>query len=276
MIIGIAALRAGLPEVVKASLTGSILGNLLLVLGMSMLLGGIRRPEQRFSTEVASTYNSLMLLAVIAMIIPAVFAHTGGTATHVQALSLGVAVALLVLYALALLFSLWSHRDVFSPPPDSGDAPTWSVRTALLVLVGSAVLIGYLSELLVGSIHGALGTLGWGELFVGVIVVATVGNAAEHAVAVSAAAKNKMDLAFAIASGSSAQVALFVGPVLVLIGSAIGSPMPLLFRPFELTAMALAVAIVMATSADGRSNWLEGFMLLGVYAMLGLGFYFHP
>jgi Ca2+:H+ antiporter len=270
-------MQAGLMDVVKASLTGSVIGNLLLVLGLSMLAGGMKWKEQKFSIRAAGTYNSLMVIALIGMTIPALFFYAGGSEQARQNASVGVSVLLLAVYALAMVFSLHTHKHIFNPLADDKEAPAgWSRQKAILVLAGSAVVVGLLSEILVGSVEQAARSLGLSDLFVGVVIVAVIGNAAEHGVAVTVAMRDKMDLSFAIATGSSAQVALFVAPLLVLAGLAIGRPMDLFFEVFELAAMGLAVAAVIMVSQDGESNWFEGSLLLSVYLMMGIVFYFHP
>jgi len=277
LIIAFAAMQAGLMDVVKASLTGSVIGNLLLVLGLSMLAGGMKWKEQKFSIRAAGTYNSLMVIALIGMTIPALFFYAGGSEQARQNASVGVSVLLLAVYALAMVFSLHTHKHIFNPLADDKEAPAgWSRQKAILVLAGSAVVVGLLSEILVGSVEQAARSLGLSDLFVGVVIVAVIGNAAEHGVAVTVAMRDKMDLSFAIATGSSAQVALFVAPLLVLAGLAIGRPMDLFFEVFELAAMGLAVAAVIMVSQDGESNWFEGSLLLSVYLMMGIVFYFHP
>ena len=277
LIIALVALQAGLVDVVKASLTGSVIGNLLLVLGLSMLAGGLRRKEQKFSVRAAGTYNSLMVIALIGMTIPALFFYAGGSELARQNASIGVSVLLLAVYALAMVFSLHTHRHIFNPMADEHDAPAgWSRQKSILVLGASAALVAVLSDILVGSVEGAASSLGLSDLFIGVVIVAIIGNAAEHGVAVSVAMRDKMDLSFAIATGSSAQVALFVAPLLVLAGQVIGRPMDLFFEVFELAAMGLAVAAVIMVSQDGESNWFEGSMLLSVYLMMGIVFFLHP
>ena len=277
LIIAFAALQAGLFEVVKASLTGSVIGNLLLVLGLRMLAGGYNRKAQRFSPKAASTYNSLMVIAIVGMTIPALFFYTGGSDAALENVSVGVSVLLLSVYALAMIFSLHTHRHIFNPlAGEEAVHAHWSKRRALLVLSLSAAMVAVLSEVLVGSVERASESLGLSELFIGVVVVAIIGNAAEHGIAVTVAMKDKMDLAVNIATGSSAQIALFVAPLLVLLSLAVGNPMNLFFEVFELAAMGLAVASVIMVSQDGESNWFEGAMLLAVYLMMALVFYFHP
>jgi len=277
LIIAIAALQAGLMDVVKASLTGSIIGNLLLVLGLSMLAGGYNRKDQHFSPKAATTYNSLMVIAIVGMTIPAMFFYTGGSAAALENVSVGVSVLLLAVYALAMVFSLHTHKHIFNPLAHEETIHAhWSRGKAMLVLGLAAALVAVMSQVLVGSVERAAESLGLTELFIGVIVVAIIGNAAEHGIAVTVAMKDKMDLSVNIATGSSAQVALFVAPFLVLVSLAIGNPMNLFFEVFELAAMGLAVASVIMVSQDGESNWFEGAMLLAVYLMMALVFFLHP
>jgi Ca2+:H+ antiporter len=285
LIIAVVALRQGLVGVVKASLTGSILSNMLLVLGASALAGGLRYPVQRFNRTAARASSTSLGLAGIALIVPTIF-HTAATwrpdhwSARVQEhLSLAVAGVLLVTYLLSLLFSIRTHRHLYmgvaAAPTGQAGAP-WPTWVALLVLAISAVLTAVLSEMLVGSIEVARKQLGLSETFVGIVIVAIVGNAAEHASAVSAAMKNQMDLTFSIAVGSSIQVALFVVPVLVFASLAIGQPMTLEFSVPEIVAVALAVWVVTEVSGDGESNWFEGAQLLSVYCVLALLFYYLP
>jgi len=277
LIIAFAALQAGLPQVVKASLSGAIIGNLLLVLGLSMLAGGLRYRDQKFSPKAAMTYNSLMVMAIIGMTLPALFVYTGGSRASVENLSLGVSAVLLGVYILAMVFSLHTHKQIFNPlAEDESVHARWSKGKAILVLALSAVLVALMSEVLVGSVEHAAEKLGMTQLFIGVVVVAIVGNAAEHGIAVTVALKNKMDLSISIATGSSAQVALFVAPFLVLLSYAIGNPMDLFFEVFELAAMGLSVVAVYMVVQDGESNWFEGVMLVAVYLMMALVFFLHP
>jgi Ca2+:H+ antiporter len=280
LIIALVALRAGLTDVVKASLTGSIIGNILLVCGLSLLVGGIGRERQTFNRTAASSGATMLFLAAIALIMPALYhavvPRPAGAAE--QSLSLELSLILLLLYALSLVFSLFTHRHLYLGDPGAGERveAAWSWRWAVGVLVVVTALIALLSEFLVGSIEHTSQRFGLSELFVGVIVVAVIGNAAEHSTAVLAAAKNKMDLSMAISIGSSLQIALFVAPVLVLVGYAIGQPMDLVFTPSEVLAVVLSVVIVYQIASDGESNWLEGAQLLGVYLILALIFYFLP
>jgi Ca2+:H+ antiporter len=287
LIIALFALSKGLQEVVKASIVGSIIGNILLVLGAAMLAGGIGRDKQHFSKTGASIQTSMLMLAAAALIMPAIFelvegqglpapgaesVHYGGTVEH---LSLAVAIVLIATYVIGLFFSLKTHRDIFNPEYEDEDSWGWSTRTSIIALAIAGVLVGIMSEVLVGSITEASESIGLSEFFIGVIVVAIVGNAAEHWVAVLVALKNKMDLAVNIAVGSSAQVALFVAPVLVLASFFIGPyPLALVFNGFELGAILLAIMIAQFVTQDGESTWFEGVQLLAVYFVFGLAFYF--
>jgi Ca2+:H+ antiporter len=289
LIIAFFALEAGLHEVVKASIVGSIIGNILLVLGAAMLAGGWKRETQTFNRTAANAQSAMLLLALAALLLPAAFQliHGGslpgvGEERHsfgseVEHLSLGVAIVLMLSYAAGLFFSMKTHRRIFNPFEEEGSGHTggWSIRKALVLLAVAAVLVGLMSEVLVGSIGEASHEIGLSEFFVGVFVVAIVGNAAEHWVAVLVAMKNKMDLAVNIAIGSSAQIALFVAPLLVLGSYVIGpGPMPLVFNGYELGAMLFAVLIANFLTQEGESNWFEGVQLLALYAVLGLVFYF--
>lgn len=284
LIIALAALREGLYDVVKASVTGSILGNILLVLGLSMLAGGVRFKIQRFNAVAARNQATMLILAAIALVLPAAFHHLGGAgvADAERGLSLEISVVLLITYGLGLLFSLHTHRRLLEAGTEEGSEPddrgtVWSVGRALGVLVVATALVAWMSEILVGSVEAAAHALGMSELFLGVIVVAIIGNAAEHSTAVLMARKDRMDLALGIAIGSSVQVALFVAPVLVLASLVIGPrPMDLVFQPSEVLAIALAALITGQVAGDGESNWLEGVQLLAVYAILAIVFYFLP
>jgi Ca2+:H+ antiporter len=287
LIIALFALGKGLQEVVKASIVGSIVGNILLVMGAAMLAGGIGREKQTFSRTGAGIQTSMLMLAAAALLMPAIFElvegkglpNPGSTATHyggtVQHLSLAVAIVLIITYGLGLLFSLKTHRDLFNPEYEDEDTWGWSVRTSVIALAIAGVLVGVMSEVLVGSITEASKSVGLSEFFIGVVVVAIVGNAAEHWVAVLVAMKDKMDLAVNIAVGSSGQVALFVAPVLVLCSFFIGPyPLALVFNGFELGAILIAILIANYVTQDGESTWFEGVQLLAVYAVFGLAFYF--
>jgi Ca2+:H+ antiporter len=289
LIIAFFALIEGLQEVVKASIVGSIIGNVLLVMGAAMLVGGWSREKQTFSRTAANAQSAMLLLALAALIAPALFQliHGGGLpgvgedrvdfGSDLEKLSAGVAVVLLVSYAAGLWFSLRTHRAVFNPYDDEAEeeAHHWPVRRAAIYLALSAVAVGVMSEILVGSISEAAEDINLSEFFVGVFIVAIVGNAAEHWVAVLVAAKDKMELAVNIALGSSAQIALFVAPVLVLLSFVVGpDPMALVFNGYELGALLFAVLIGNLVTQEGESNWFEGVQLLSLYAVLGLVFYF--
>lgn len=281
LIIALAALREGLHDVVRASLTGSILGNILLVLGVSMVAGGMKYERQTFNRTAAGMGSSLLLLAAVGLVIPALF-HFTASARGAQVeheLSLVIAIVLFLIYGLSLAFSLRTHRHLFQgETPDAhdlGEEP-WSYRMSLGVLAAVAILIGLMSEMLVGSIEPAAHKLGLTQVFVGVILVALVGNAAEHSTAVLMAMKNKMDLALGIAVGSSLQIALLVAPLLVFASYLFGAPLDLIFTPFEVAAVTMSVLILGFVSMDGESHWMEGVMLVGVYTMLAIAFYFLP
>lgn len=287
LIIGISALRAGLHGVVKASIAGSIVGNLLLVLGAAMLAGGLRRDEQRFNAVMAQSQATLLFLAAVSLIAPAAYHYATGVAGNVELgpLSVSVSVVLLFVYGLNLLFSLGTHRQLFAGPaapvgvsaPPAHDGPGWSVPKALGVLAVATALIAWMSEVLVAAVRPAATELGLNDAFVGVFVVAVLGNAAEHATAVSAAMKDRMDLALAIAIGSSVQIALFVAPVLVLASYVVGQhPMDLVLGAGLVLSILLAVVVTGQVAADGRCDWLEGVQLLAVYVLLGLTFFFLP
>jgi Ca2+:H+ antiporter len=281
LIIGISALRAHHTEVVKASITGSIIGNLLLVFGLSCLLGGLRHGPQKFNRTSAGTATVMLFLATVALVMPAVvdlvsFGSLEAHPVEIDRLSFWTAIILLVVYVAGLVFSFRANRDPLrtdEPPPD---APHASIPIGLAILGVATVLTTVQAELLVGVLEPALKTLGMTELFAGVIVVALVGNAAEHYSAITAARADKMTLALEISVGSSAQIALMVAPVLVLLSYAFGSPMSLVFNAFEITAIGLSVMAIAMVSFDGESNWLEGLQLLGVYLILAIAFYIIP
>jgi Ca2+:H+ antiporter len=293
IIIALFALNKGLHEVVKASLIGSMLGNILLVLGASMFIGGLGRDRQRFDRTAASSQSAMLLLAAVALVMPAIFELVQGQGlplpgdervhydAKVEHLSLAVALVLIATYCAGLLFSLKTHRDLFNPPHEPGEPDAeeegepWTIRRSITMLAIAGVAVGVMSEILVGSISEAAKGVGLSEFFIGVIVVAIVGNAAEHWVAVLVARKDKMDLAVNIAVGSSAQIALFAAPVLVLCSFFLGPyPMPLVFNGFELGGLVLAVLIANHVTNEGESTWFEGLQLLAVYVVLGLTFLF--
>ncbi len=287
LIIAFFALSAGKFSVVKASLTGSIIGNLLLVLGLSIFLGGLRYTKQTFNRQAAQVTASLLLISVIAFLVPALFDLTerslgvGAATVRIDDthLALGVSLVLIGLYVANLVFSLVTHRDMLSESDDSHDEEdsSWSPLLAVGVLLAATVLVGFMSEYLVNSLEGFTTDLGLSEFFVGLIIIPIVGNAAEHAAAVMFALKNKMGLAVTIALGSTTQIALFVAPLLVVLSFVIGKPMNLILNnSLELIALIGAVFIANSVARDGETNWLEGLMLLGVYLILGIAFFFLP
>ena len=283
LIIAFMALKAGEVEIVKASLTGSIIGNILMVLGLSMLVGGWKRKELSFSRMAAESGSSMMVLAVVSLVIPAIYAqvtqHTHPE--HIESISFDISWVLLLTYAASLVFSLKSHKHLFSA--DTGEdvamelehgGSVWSVRRSLLVLLGAASGVGVVSEFLVHAVDAAGTAMGLGKVFMGVVVVAIVGNAAEHSTAVIVAMKGKMDLSLGIAMGSSMQIALFVAPVLVIAGHFMGTPLSLEFTLLEVVAVMLSVGAVALLIQDGKTNWFEGLQLLAIYTILAVAFYF--
>ena len=281
LIIAIAALRAGHTEVVKASITGSIIGNLLLVFGLSCFTGGLRHGRQKFNRISAGSATVMLFLAVVALVMPALVAliSFGSLAAHpvvIDRLSLWSSVVLLAVYACGLVFSFRSQRDPLRPSPGRHHGPQVGGGTAIALLAIATVITAVEAEVLIEALQPALDGLGMSELFAGVIIVALVGNAAEHYSAVTAARDNEMTLALEISVGSSAQIALMVAPVLVLLSYALGSPMSLVFNAFEIAAIGLSVMAVVLVSGDGESNWLEGAQLLGVYLILAFAFFIIP
>jgi Ca2+:H+ antiporter len=282
LIIGFMALRAGEIEIVKASLTGSIIGNMLMVLGLSMLLGGLKHKELRFGRLAAETGSGMMVLAVVALVIPAIYAQVTqhSQPEHIESISLDISWILILSYLASLVFQFRTHRRLFAPG-DAKDVAVeieqgrpWSVARSVLVLLGAAILIGFVSEFLVRAVDAAGTALGLGKVFMGVVVVAVVGNAAEHSTAIVVAMKDKMDLALGIAMGSSMQIALFVAPVLVIAGHLIGRPLGLEFTVLEVAAVMLSVFAVANLVQDGKTNWFEGVQLLAIYWILAVAFYF--
>jgi Ca2+:H+ antiporter len=307
LIITIAAIREGLLELVKASITGSILGNILLVMGMSMLLGGLRHGIQRFDSRHASRSAILLMLSVIALLVPSVLSSSIGPtdSMKVEALSLGVAVIMIILYVAALFFSFRDRSGVVtdaltaekshvkadhSPAHKTEHSvitakpattpiehhPSWSLRTSLILLTLSTLGVVVMSELLVGVVEPVVAGLGISEFFLGIILIPLIGNVAEHLVAVKVAIQNQMDLSVEIAVASSLQIALFVAPVLVFISLVMGNPLQLIFNEFELLALIVGVLTTVLISMDGESNWLEGAELLAVYLILALAFFLLP
>ena len=296
LIIALVALSRGYQDVVKASLTGSIIGNALLVLGLAIVAGGARRDRQTFDRTSAAAGSTLLALAAIGLVVPAMFHLAAESAVHratltparevalERTLSVEISAVLFAAYLLSLLFSLRTHRHHFAGQPHAGAAATGAGgaagggnRRAMLTLVVATVLVAWMSELLVGAVEEASNALGLTQVFVGVIVVAVIGNAAEHSSAVMMAIRNRMDLSLHIAIGSSIQIALFVAPLLVFASYLLpGGAMDLRFSPFEVLAVGVAVAVVNLVAQDGESNWLEGTLLLAVYLVLGIAFYFLP
>jgi Ca2+:H+ antiporter len=280
LIITIMAIREGLLELVKASIAGSILGNLLLVMGLAMVFGGVKYGIQSFDRRQASRNAILLILAVMALVIPSLFSDYIGaeTSLRVESLSIGIAVIMLVIYSLALIFSL--KIDAKPAKTDhTGDEihlPTWSVRKSLLLLALATLGVVVASELLVGAVEPVVVSLGISEFFVGIILIPIIGNVAEHLVAVKVAMQNKMDLSVEITVASSLQIALFVAPVLVFISLFMGNPMKLIFNELELIALIVGVVVAALVSEDGESNWLEGSELLAVYIIIALAFFLIP
>ena len=276
LIIAFFALQAGLIDVVKASLTGSVIGNLLLVLGLSVLVGGLKNGRQTFSREIAGSNAALLVLAAIGLLIPAVLAFSsGGGEGRVVVDSVVVAVLLIAGYVLSLIYQFTNPAGTLGghEKRDSHEGPAWTGRTASVVLVGAAILLAILSEILVGAIEPVVETIGLTAFFVGVIILPVIGNLAEQLVALQLAYKNRMEFSMAVSYGASLQVALFVAPVLVLLGVVTGHPMDLVFAPLEVAAVAAAVGISALIALDGESNWLEGALLVIVYLILAASFF---
>ena len=282
LIIALVALGNGHVELVKASITGSIIGNLLLVLGLAFFVGGLGRRSQKFHRTSATNTSSMLFLGVVALVMPAVFdlalfGNLKARPPAIERLSFWSALILIGAYAGSLVYAFRAHRDLFRPAPDPArEGPRLSAGAALGALAAGTVLTTVQAEMLVRAMEPALARFGFTELFVGVIVIAIIGNAAEHYSAVAAARRDEMTLAVEIAVGSSAQIALFVAPALVLYSFAVGRPMTLLFNAFEITAIALSVLSATIVVQDGEGNWVEGLQLLSVYLILALAFYFVP
>ena len=281
MIIALFALRAGLPDVVRASFSGSIVGNVLFVGGASMVAGGWKRKTLQFNALAAESQAGQMILALSAMLVPALFFRSAirvHEPTLIHPVSIGTSLILLVVYALGLLFSFKTHRDALTaavPSPDPEHQP-WPLSRAVGLLLVASVLTGIVAEGLVHAIHDVGRAWGMNEVFLGFVVLAIIGNAAEHSTAVVLAMRNQMDTALNIAMQSSVQIALFVTPLLVLLSYPLGHPLDLLFTPFELLAVGLAVAIFGYLVMDGETNWYEGIQLLAVYAVIAVALYFLP
>lgn len=283
LIIALMALQRGLHDVVKASITGSIIGNILLVLGLSLVAGGLKFRTQKFNRTAAGMGSTLLMLSAIGLVVPAIFHFIarGSPLAREQELSLEISIVLFACYVLSLIFSLRTHKHMYVSEPDAESREAigvkgWSRPKSATILLASTAVVALMSEFLVGAIEHASSALGMTEVFVGVVLVAIIGNAAEHSTAVLMALKNKMDLSINIAVGSSLQIALFVAPVLVFASYAFGQPMNLIFTTFEVVSVVLAVFAVNLIVGDGESNWMEGVQLLGVYVILGMAFYFLP
>jgi Ca2+:H+ antiporter len=282
-IIAFFAIRAGHAEIVRASFTGSILGNLLFVAGLSMLAGGWKRQTLKFNALAAESQAGQLILAVTAFIVPALFFRTAFRAHQanlMHSVSIGVSIILMIVYALGLFFSFRTHADrmtaVADQPAHTAEGATWPMSKALGLLLVSSVLMGVVAEGLVHAVDAAGKALGMNEIFLGFIVLAIVGNAAEHSTAVMLAARNQMDTALNISMQSSVQIALFVTPLLVFLSYPLGHPLDLLFTPFEILAVAVGVALFAYLVIDGETNWYEGIQLLAVYAIIAIALYFLP
>jgi Ca2+:H+ antiporter len=281
MIIAVVALRAGLYDLVKASITGSIIGNILLVFGAGALYGGLKFETQRFNPVAASLGATMLVLSAIGLLVPAVFHTLAGADPRARedALSFEIAVVLLITYVLSLVFTLRTHRHLYAGVASDvePDHPRASVGGSLMLLLAATAGVAFMSEMLVGAVEEAATTVGMNEVFVGVILVAIIGNAAEHSTAVIMAGKNKMDIAINIAVGSSIQIALFVAPALLFLSYVLGpKPMDLIFTNLEVVAIGMSVSIMAFISHDGETHWMEGVQLLAVYVMLGMAFFFLP
>ncbi len=277
LIIGLFALRAGLIEVVKASITGSIISNLLLVLGTAMLAGGWKREKQTFNRTSVLAAGSMLFIGVIALVMPAIFLQTTSTSSMatVEDLSVLVSLILVFLYVAHLFFSLHTHKHLYIEEAGAYE-PKMSIGRSVAILAISTVMVAWMSDILVAAINPLITSFGWSPLFIGVIVIAIIGNVAEHLSAVMVAMKDKMSLSIQIAVGSATQIAMLVAPLLVLTSIILGTPMSLVFNTFELVSIVLSVLIVNFVISDGESNWLEGMQLLCAYAIMGIAFFFHP
>ena len=275
LIIAFFAMKAGLFDVVKASIAGSVIGNILLVLGLSMLLGGLKFKTQHFNQKVIDVTSSMLLFAVIGLTIPAIFTHTVSTellTTRYEGLSVVVAVIMFIIYILSLVFSFYTHKDLYAVEAEEEEKPKWSLKKAIIMLVIATILIGLESEIFVGTVEPMTKAMGLSEFFVGIILVPIIGNAAEHSTAVLMALKNKMNVSIEIALGSSLQIILFVTPVLIFL-SLFFKPMSIVFNVFELVALLFSVFIANRLASDGESNWLEGVQLIAVYIIMSAAFF---
>lgn len=276
LIISFLALKSGLFEVVKSSIAGSIIGNILLVLGASMFIGGLKHKTQNFNINVVETTSSMLLFSLIGLCVPAFFTHTINANllnTRYEGLSLVVAIVMFILYILSLIFSFFTHKDLYATTTEEeGHESKWSLKKSIAILIIATVIIAIESEFLVGGIEDITSKLGLSEFFVGIILIPIIGNAAEHSTAITMALKNKMDVAIEIALGSSLQIILFVAPVLIFL-SLLFTPMSIIFNPFELVSLIASVIIANKVASDGQSNWLEGAQLMAVYFIIAAGFF---
>ena len=276
LIISFFALKSGLFEVVKSSIAGSIIGNILLVLGASMFIGGLKHKTQNFNINVVETTSSMLLFSLIGLCVPAFFTLTINPNllnTRYEGLSLVVAIVMFILYILSLIFSFFTHKDLYATTTEEeGHESKWSLKKSIIILVIATVIIAIESEFLVGGIEDITSKLGLSEFFVGIILIPIIGNAAEHSTAITMALKNKMDVAIEIALGSSLQIILFVAPVLIFL-SLLFTPMSIIFNPFELVSLIASVIIANKVASDGQSNWLEGAQLMAVYFIIAAGFF---
>ena len=276
LIISFFALKSGLFEVVKSSIAGSIIGNILLVLGASMFIGGLKHKTQNFNINVVETTSSMLLFSLIGLCVPAFFTHTINANllnTRYEGLSLVVAIVMFILYILSLIFSFFTHKDLYATTTEEeGHESKWSLKKSIAILIIATVIIAIESEFLVGGIEDITSKLGLSEFFVGIILIPIIGNAAEHSTAITMALKNKMDVAIEIALGSSLQIILFVAPVLIFL-SLLFTPLSIIFNPFELVSLIASVIIANKVASDGQSNWLEGAQLMAVYFIIAAGFF---
>jgi len=274
LIIAIFALKAGLFEVVKASIAGSVIGNILLVLGASMIFGGFKFKTQKFNKKAVEVSSSMLLFSVIGLSIPAIFTHTINAnllTSKYESLSIAVALIMFIIYNLGLYFSFYTHKDIYGSEHKEDLQSKWSLKKSLIVLIIATICIAIESEFLVGSVEAMTQAIGLSDFFVGIIIIPIIGNAAEHSTAVIMAMKNKMDVAVEIAIGSSLQIILFVAPILVFL-SLLFKPMSIIFNEFELVALIVAVVIANRVASDGESNWLEGVQLVAVYIIIAICF----
>jgi Ca2+:H+ antiporter len=275
LIIAFFALKEGLFDVVKASIAGSVIGNILLVLGASMLFGGLKFKTQKFNKKAIEVSSSMLLFAVIGLSIPAIFMHTVRpellTTARYEVISVGVAFLMFLIYILGLYFSFYTHKDIYGSDHEEAVESKWSLKKAIVILIFTTVAIAFESEFLVGSVEPMTKSLGLSEFFVGIILIPIIGNAAEHSTAIIMAMKNKMDVAVEIAIGSSLQIILFVAPILIFL-SLLFKPMSIVFNEFELISLIVSVLIANRVASDGESNWLEGAQLVVVYIIIAISF----